>query len=151
MPGEKSNVEKKKLIRELISHQLKNIPIDKRLQYRDLCRIAKYISSSIFDEEECCIWEGYITNAKNAKKGTYINFFFRNNKVALHRLFYINFVGHLNEYEYLKFTCVNKGKCCNINHLIKYRYNVDEIVNKKDKPEEIKKDITKEDLTIHFD
>ena len=145
------SVEKKKLIKELISHQLKNIPIEKKLQYRDLCRITKYITSSIFDDEECCIWKGYITNADNAKKGTYINFFFRNNKVALHRLFYINFVGDLNEYEYLKFTCENKGKCCNVNHLIKYRYNIDDCPDKEEKPVVVKKETSKEDLTIRFD
>jgi hypothetical protein len=119
------NLEKKKYLRELISNQLKNIQPTRRLLYKDLCRISKYIDSSIFDENECCLWNGYITNSQNMRKGTYINFFFRNKKVALHRLLYENFVGALSDDYYLKFSCddENKGKCCNINHMIKYKYN----------------------------
>jgi len=33
---------------------------------------------------------------------------------------YANFVGNINDNEYLKFSCDNRGKCCNINHLVKY-------------------------------
>lgn len=43
-------------------------------------------------------------------------------KAALHRLLYSNFVDHLSEDEYLKFTCDNKGKCCNIYHMKKFKY-----------------------------
>ncbi len=126
------NLEKKKYLRELISNQLKNIQPNRRLLYKDLCRISKYIDSSIFDEDECCLWNGYITNSKNARKVTYINFFFRNKKVALHRLLYENFVGILSDDYYLKFSCdddENKGKCCNINHMIKYKYNSNDETN----------------------
>jgi hypothetical protein len=73
------------------------------------------------------VWDGYITNSKNTRKGTYINFFFRNKKVALHRLLYENFIGALNDDYYLKFSCDDnetKGKCCNTNHMIKYKYNL---------------------------
>ena len=58
----------------------------------------------------------------------YINFYFRGKKIALHRLLYINFIGNLDDDEYIKFSCTNKGKCCNLNHLIKYKY-----VNNKQK------------------
>jgi len=141
------NIDKKKILKELISRQLLDVPQDKRLQYRDLCRITKYLSSSIFGNE-CCIWKGYITNIKNARKGTYINFFFRNKKVAIHRLFYANFVGELSDDEYIKFNCDRKGKCCNINHLIKYKYNIAE-QQPIEKP--IKKHIPSYQLTICFD
>ncbi len=107
---------------ELLSNQVKNIPCNQRLQYDDLKRITKYIDSSIFDENLCCLWTGYITNAKSNNKGTYINFYFRKKKVALHRLLYINYIGSLSKDEYLKFSCDNKGKCCNIHHMNKFRY-----------------------------
>ena len=71
----------------------------------------------------CCIWNGYITNEKNQSKGTYINFYFNKKKIALHRLLYINYVDDVNSNEYIKFSCINKGKCCNVNHMKKYIYN----------------------------
>ena len=115
---------KSQIINELITCQLKNIKSDKKLQYNDLQRISKYINNSVFDQNNCSIWNGYITNY-NSKKGTYINFYFRNKKTALHRLLYINFVNELQDDEYLKFTCNNKGTCCNVNHMQKFKYNID--------------------------
>lgn len=120
-------------LKELISKQRNKIPSDKKLQYNDLRRISKYISNSIFDEQKCCIWNGYITNTKNKNKGTYVNFYFRNKKMALHRLLYVNFVDSLSEDEYLKFSCENRGSCCNIYHMKKFKYNnaIDENNNTK--------------------
>jgi hypothetical protein len=111
------------ILNELISKQLINIPHDKKLNYNDLKRICKYISSSIFDEHYCCLWKGYVTNINNDNKGTYINFYFRKKKMALHRLLYINFIGDLSNDEYIKFNCDNKGQCCNVMHFKKYKYN----------------------------
>ena len=140
--SDNSSLEKKKYLKELITNQLKTVPPNRRLIYKDLARITKYIDSSIFDEDTCCIWDGYVTNAKNAKKGTYINFFFRNKKVALHRLLYENFVGILGDDYYLKFSCENdenKGKCCNVNHMLKYKYNTnEEICDDCDEPDDKK-------------
>jgi hypothetical protein len=139
------------LLNELLLKQLKNVPITKKLRYNDLRRLRNYFDSSIFDENKCCLWNGYITNEHNANKGIYINFFFKSKKVALHRLLYINFVDELLDNEYLKFTCENKGKCCNIMHLKKFTY-----ANKK--TPEIQKEntapITKpapKSLTLSFD
>jgi hypothetical protein len=100
-----------------------SIPAQWKLNIGDIKRICKYIDSSIFSPESCCLWKGYITNSANQNKGTYVNFYFRKKKEALHRLLYINFVGELNVTEYLKFTCDNKGKCCNVKHLTKFKYN----------------------------
>ena len=119
------------LLRELIMKQLKNIPQDKKLQYTDLKRICKYIDSSIFNENSCSIWSGYITNVNNSSKGTYVNFYFRKKKAALHRLLYINFIDNLTDDEYLKFNCENKGKCCNIHHLKKFKYQKKDIVEQE--------------------
>jgi hypothetical protein len=103
------------ILLELIQNQLKTVQNDKKLLYNDLKRISKYIKTSIFGDE-CSIWHGYITAIKHDDKNSYINFFFRKKKYALHRLLYINYIGELHDSEYLKFNCVNKGKCCNINH-----------------------------------
>ena len=118
----KNKANNNELFKELIQRQRKNILTDKKLQLNDLKRICKYVDTSIFEEDECCIWSGYITNINNATKGTYINFYFKKKKVALHRLLYCNFIDDLNSDEYLKFNCDNKGMCCNIHHLKKFKY-----------------------------
>lgn len=146
------------IFKELVNNQLPNVPNQWKLGINDMKRICKYIDTSIFDKDTCCIWNGYITNMNNSNKGTYVNFYFKNKKVALHRLLYSNFVAPLDSSEYLKFNCENKGICCNINHYEKYKYSKS-IYRKEIKKKEIKKDIpdivittNKDDkLTIDFD
>lgn len=111
------------LLTELLKKQLKTVPLDKKFRYNDLKRLCKYINSSIFDENICSLWGGYVTNVNNISKGVYINFYFKSKKAALHRLLYVNFVGNLSDDEYLKFSCEHKGKCCNITHLRKFSYS----------------------------
>lgn len=118
-------VDKHKLVRDLVSMQLPNVAPHRRLLHKDLRRLAKYIDSPISSDNECCYWTGYVTNTKNSR-GSYINFFFRNRKVALHRLLYENFKGPIDNNHYIKKICEtddNDGTCCNINHMIKYKYN----------------------------
>ncbi len=129
------------IFKELIKRQLPDAPPQWKLNINDMKRICKYIDTSIFDKNNCCIWNGYITNMNNSNKGTYVNFYFRNKKVALHRLLYSNFVAPLDSSEYLKFNCENKGVCCNINHYEKYKYSKNNVVAKKEyKQKEQKKD-----------
>lgn len=110
--------------RELKRKQLPNVPPSKKLRPNDIHRIVQHTDNSIFDEEKCCLWTGYITNLKNKRKGTYINFYFRDKKkVALHRLLYANFKGEISNKDYIKYSCQNKGKCCNINHMVRFEYN----------------------------
>lgn len=142
-----NELEKNKYFSELINNQIKNIKLNRKLLYKDMERITKYINLSIFGDK-CCIWKGYITNSKKKYKGVYTNFFFRNNKVALHRLLYENYIGELGNDYYLKFICPNenKGKCCNVNHMIKFKYNTYEfknLNNKLDKNEQNKNIIIK--------
>jgi len=113
------------LLKELINNQLKSTPLNKKLTYSDFKRIIKYIDVSLFDDNKCCLWNGYITNSKPEKnyKGAYINFYFKKKKVALHRLLFINFKEHISDNDYIKYTCDNKGGCCNINHMVKFTYN----------------------------
>ncbi|ATZ80740.1 hypothetical protein BMW23_0694 [Bodo saltans virus] len=160
--------DKKKIIKEMNEKQLKNVAIERKLHFKDMTRISKYIESSIFNEKECCLWNGYITNESNFKRGTYINFFFRNKKVALHRLLYENYVEPLSDDYYIKFTCDenNCGKCCNINHMIKYKYNnvlkinnkvqenINDTIIQKDnqnKTKNKKKQLTECDMRIIFE
>ena len=95
---------------------------DKKLLYNDLKRISKYLTSSIFGDE-CSLWNGYVTVIKNDDKNSYINFYYCGKKYSLHRLLYANYIGDLNDSEYIKFKCANKGKCCNINHFYKNNKN----------------------------
>jgi len=120
------------LLNELLTKQLLNVPNDKKLQFNDLRRMCKYINKSIFDENICSIWNGYLTNMNNISKGVYINFYYKGKKAALHRLIYSNFIDTLAEDEYIKFTCDNKGKCCNIHHMKKFKY-----LNKTNKTKKI--------------
>jgi hypothetical protein len=148
MSNNSSIAYKKKLLTELITNQLPDVPLDKKLSYKDLLRITKYINTSLCTDKNCCIWNGYVTNSNNGTgKGLYINFFFRNKKVALHRLLYENFIGILDENEYIKFSCENKGKCCNIKHFIKHKYVISNI---KIEPL-IDNNINPENIEINFD
>lgn len=110
------------LLKELLDKQLKDVPLKYKLQYGDLKRISKYINTSIFNEQTCCIWTGYVTNENKKNKGTYINFYFKQKKMALHRLLYMNFIGDLTNDDYLKFNCDYKGKCCNVHHMKIFSY-----------------------------
>ena len=110
--------------------------MEKAFRKSDIHRIVRYTDGYIFDTEKCCLWEGYVTNLNDSKKGTYVNFYFKDKKkVALHRLLYINFKGHLNNTDYIKYSCNNKGICCNVNHMSSFIYKIDEnkenIKNKK--------------------
>lgn len=109
--------------KELKTKQLQNVHPSKKLRSSDIHRIVQHTDTSIFDEDKCCLWTGYITNLKNKRKGTYINFYFRDKKkVALHRLLYSNFKDNIENSDYIKYSCPNKGKCCNINHMVKFEY-----------------------------
>jgi hypothetical protein len=128
---------------ELIGKQRKNLVGTKKLTLLDLKRIASYITTSLFINE-CSLWCGYITQFKD--NSPYINFFFNGKKQALHRLLYYNFIDDINDSEYLKFNCNNKGKCCCINHIVKIKNNNEQhtiepsiIIQNNDK---VKKDIT---------
>lgn len=115
---------------ELKRRQLPDVPASKAFRPSDIQRIVQHTSTSIFDKEDCALWTGYITNLQNKRKGTYVNFYFRNKKkVALHRLLYANFKGEIGANEYIKYSCSNKGRCCNVNHMVKFEYNsaVDDI------------------------
>lgn len=129
------------ILSHLIKNQRDTIPINKKLSYNDLKRISKYLQSNIFNNENCSLWTGYITIINHDEHKSYINFYFNGKKHALHRLLYINFIGNLDDSEYIKFNCncCNKGKCCNLNHFYKINENIND---------EIKLEFKKEDKHI---
>lgn len=102
---------------ELIQSQRKDCRESKKLNLSELRRISKNLDNSIFDQSKCSIWNGYITNNNSDIKPSYINFYFRNKKIALHRLLFENYVNDIDKNQYLKYICSNKGICCNINHI----------------------------------
>jgi hypothetical protein len=120
-----SSSKKKKILSELTSLQLKTIETTKKFTYRDIMRICKHINKSIFGKQ-CSLWEGFVANIK-ANKSPYINFYFRGKKLALHRLLYINYVEVLKDNEFIKYSCKNKGRCCCLNHMIKYTKEIGDI------------------------
>lgn len=144
-----SKKKKMDMERELKNRQLPNVPRSKKLRSNDIHRIVRHTETSIFDEEKCCLWTGYITNLKNKKKGTYINFYFRDKKkVALHRLLYSNFKGELSDKDYIKYSCPNKGICCNINHMVKFEYNSSETEEESEIIEKVPTDFDYENFKI---
>lgn len=127
------------ILTELKKNQKKDCQIEYRLSNNDLNKIASKLDNSIFSDE-CSLWKGSIIN-KNNNRAKYINFYFNKKKVALHRLLYINFVENLHKNQYLKYTCKNKGLCCNVNHI--------KVKKKKQKKKPLKKE--KIDNMVSFD
>lgn len=132
-----NKIDNNSIYKELLAKQRKNTNTKYKFSPPDLKRVAKYLKKSIFIKDQCNIWSGYITNNNNELKGTYINFYFKKKKIALHRLLYINFVDSLSSNEYIKYTCENKGRCCSINHMKKLKYK--NKIFKKMKEKDIKK------------
>jgi|UniRef100_A0A6C0DYS0 hypothetical protein len=127
-----SLIKRNEIETELKQKQLNDVPPSKKLRLYDINRVASNLTSSIFDAEKCSLWTGYITNIKNKKKGIYINFYFKNQKkVALHRLLYSNYKGALLDSDYIKYSCDNKGICCNLNHMVKFSC-IDEEMNNEE-------------------
>jgi len=123
-------VENSIILSSLIKNQRGHISLDKKLSFKDLNRISYNLTTNIFTDE-CSIWNGYITNINSKKKNCYISFFFKNKKVSLHRLLFANYAEDINDNEYIKYICNNKGKCCTINHM-KKTLKEDDTVNKED-------------------
>jgi len=139
-------ISKNKLLIELINKQRIDVDLNKKLDIKDLHRICKNINSSIFtNTSKCCLWCGYVTNIANSNT-KYINFFFKKKKYALHRLLYENFTDNIDKSEYLRFSCDNKGICCNLSHIKKIRKKNKEKKSKIEKDIVIKKKVKKKNL-----
>lgn len=114
----KINPNKNKLLTELCVKQRKKTDKKYLLELKDLIRLLKNIDTSIFNKTDCVLWKGYLTKCNN-QKSCYINFYLKKRKLALHRILYMNYIDDLDDKNYLKFSCSNAGKCCNLNHIIR--------------------------------
>lgn len=121
------NINKNKILLEMCSKQNKAIEKKYLLEYNDMIRILKNIDGNLFSNTQCIIWKGYLTKCNN-NKSCYVNFYLKKRKIALHRILYLNFIGFIDDKQYLKFKCNNPGKCCNINHILKVCNNEDNII-----------------------
>lgn len=113
---------KNHIIAELIRNQIIDVEVDRKLSHTDFKRMVRYLNVSIFTPDVCSLWQGYVTDRKKKNKGSYVNFYFKKKKVALHRLLYLNFLGPLADDEYVKFKCDHKGYCCSVHCLEKHKY-----------------------------
>lgn len=84
--------------------------INNKLEPDDILRLANKITTSLFDEYNCC---NYLVSQRRYKV-----FHFKNKKINILRLLYHNYVGELHHTEYLKRKC-NNVNCINIKHLEK--------------------------------
>jgi len=109
------------ILTELVQKQIKNVD-SMKLLFNDIQRLNNYLSTSIFSETECSIWNGNISTINN---NSYILFYLNKKKYPIQRILYNNYIGNINDSEYIKFKCNNKGICCNINHFHKVNDNVD--------------------------
>ena len=75
---------KDELYRELIHYQQPNVPSTWRLSASDIKRICKYIDTSIFDKDKCCLWTGYVTNANNTTIPYCDTFYYLRSNFALY-------------------------------------------------------------------
>ena len=82
---------KNKLLTELCLKQRKKADKKYLLELNDLIRLLKNINTSIFNNNECVLWNGYLTKCNN-NKSCYVNFYLKKRKLALHRILYINFI-----------------------------------------------------------
>ena len=97
---------------ELLNKQKKDIKNNK-LEYNDLKRISNKLDKSIFEKNNCSLWNGsYIEINENI----YINFYYNGKKKSIQRLLYENYIGDDLNSQYINYLCPNKGLCCNINH-----------------------------------
>lgn len=113
------------LIEDMVFKQRIDIPEEYRLEQSDMKRILKNVTGNIFDENECVLWQKFLTRCNNGKS-CYVNFYIKGRKYALHRILYINFIDDLRPTQYLKHTCDNPGQCCNINHFYKIHDETEE-------------------------
>ena len=101
----------------LIHKQSSKVPKNYKLYYNDIIRLNKYLPYNIFDNNNCCIWNGYISEYKNKPQ---INFQLNNNRKPVQRLLYINYINpDIKTKDIIYASCINKYTCCSLRHLIK--------------------------------
>ena len=118
------------ILAEMLFKQRSEVPDDYKLEENDMKRIIKNVDGNIFDENNCVLWQKFLTKC-NSGKSCYVNFYIKGKKFALHRILYANFIDDLRSTQYLKHTCDNPGQCCNINHFYRI-YEEEECVEEEE-------------------
>lgn len=134
------------LFREFLKRQKKDIQPIYKLSPKDIMRLLKFIETSPFNNDMCCLWNGYMYS--NIYKKIYAYFLLNNKNMQLHRILYINYIGKLGRSEYMTLSCKSGRQCCNINHLAKKKKkkilnpSMIHIINRSIATEEEKKRLT---------
>jgi len=136
---------KNNILENLIKNQSEYVELKSKLLLSDLKRLTNNLSKDIFCDE-CSLWKGPILVANNKE---YISFFINGKKVSLNRILYKNYIGDLNDKEYLKYSCSNKGRCCSLKHLYKINKKIKEN-NLEEKKEEIIENKKKNSNIVSF-
>lgn len=136
---------KNNILENLIKNQSEHVELKSKLLLSDLKRLTNNLSKDIFCDE-CSLWEGPVLVANNKE---YISFFINGKKVSLNRILYKNYIGELNDKEYLKYSCSNKGRCCSLKHLYKINKKIKEN-NLEEKKEEIIENKKKNSNIVSF-
>ena len=123
---------KNDILANLIKNQKEHTELKSKLSLSDLKRLTNNLSKDIFNDE-CSVWEGPILMANNKE---YISFFINGKKISLNRILYKNYIGNLDDNEYLKYTCPNKGRCCSLKHIYKINKKIQK-QNIQENPPEI--------------
>jgi hypothetical protein len=124
---------KNSILENLIKNQKENVELKSKLLLSDLKRLTNNLMVDIFTDE-CSLWDGPILVANNKE---YISFFINGKKVSLNRILYKNYIDKLNDNEYLKYICNNKGRCCCLKHIYKVTKKNKNIEIEEDKPEQV--------------
>ncbi len=137
---------KNKILEKLIKNQIEHVELKSKLFLPDLKRLTNNLSKDIFCDD-CTLWEGPVLVANNKE---YISFFINGKKISLNRILYKNYIGDLHDNEYLKYTCINKGRCCSLKHLYKINKNVKENNVEEDKKEVVIENKKKNSNIVSF-
>lgn len=82
-----------------------------KMTFDDIKRIERHLRGDIFSDV-CCFYMGEI-------KKNYATISYKNYKVSVQKLLYINYINDLNESDKLILKCENNGICCSLKHIIK--------------------------------
>ena len=97
----------------LISLQRKDVPdvgLYGKLSFEDLKRIDRASLGDVTSSRNCCLYIGETVS------NTYCTFSYKGKKTSIIRMLYHNFIGDIDPDAQIKYTCENKGRCCNLKH-----------------------------------
>ena len=100
-------------LRHLICCQRREVPdigLYGKLNFEDLKRVDKSISGDITNSKDCCLYNGTVVGEN------YSTFSYKGKKTSLIRILYHNLVADNKPDMKVKWSCENKGLCCNLSH-----------------------------------